>query len=327
MSKILVIADQKQNKIRKSTFEALSEGRKLCDSRGAELECVILGTAVSGLVASLAAYGTDRVYTVENPIFENYLNPAWVNALKGVIETSAPGLVLTPTCESSKDFMPGLVAAVNGCGIMDCSSLIWEGDKIIVDRPLMAAKARSRVESAHPLVLLTLRAGSFDTIEPDSSKACEKIEVPFEAPSMLQVFKELITVASDRVSLDDASIVIGAGRGVKDEAGFELIETLADALGAAVGSTRALVESGLTPATLQVGQTGKVVTPDLYIACGISGAVQHTAGMSNSKVIVAINKDSEAPIFNIADYGLVGDLFKVIPLLTEAVKELKKEEV
>ena len=144
---------------------------------------------------------------------------------------------------------------------------------------------------------------------------------------MLQVFKELITVASDRVSLDDASIVIGAGRGVKDEAGFELIETLADALGAAVGSTRALVESGLTPATLQVGQTGKVVTPDLYIACGISGAVQHTAGMSNSKVIVAINKDSEAPIFNIADYGLVGDLFKVIPLLTEAVKELKKEEV
>jgi electron transfer flavoprotein alpha subunit len=325
MSKILVIADQKKNKIRKSTFEALCEGRRLCDSLGAELECAILGTAVSGLVDQLASYGADRVYFIENPIFENYLNPAWIQALKAIIEKSSPRLVLTPTCESSKDFMPGLVAAVDGCGIMDCSNLSWEGDKIVVDRPLMAAKARSRVESSHPLVLLTVRSGSFDIISPDSSKTCEKTEIPFEAPSMLQVFKELITVVSDRVSLDDATVVVGAGRGIKDQSGFQLIEALADALGAAVGSTRALVESGLTPAMLQVGQTGKVVTPDLYIACGISGAVQHTAGMSNSKVIVAINKDAEAPIFNIADYGLVGDLFKVLPLLTEAVKELKKE--
>jgi electron transfer flavoprotein alpha subunit len=323
MSKILVLVDQKNNQIKKSTFEVLSEARKIADLVGAVVECAAVGTDMSQEASKLFSYGAEKVHVVNHSLFANYLNPAWIQAYQEVVKEVQPRLVMTPTCETSKDFVPGLVSATGACGIMDCCSVKWNGDKIIVDRPLMAAKARSTVESAHPQVLLTIRAGSFDVTQPDPSKSGKVVEREFSPPSILQVFKELLAVSSDRVSLDDATVVVSAGRGVKDAEGFALIEELADSLGAAIGSTRALVESGICEATLQVGQTGKVVTPDLYIACGISGAVQHTAGMSNSKVIVAINKDAEAPIFQLSDYGLVGDLFKIVPLLINAVKELK----
>jgi len=326
MSKILVLADQKNNQVKKSTYEVLSEAKKIADEVGATVECAIVGTDVSSEASKLFAYGAQKVTTVNHSIFANYLNPAWVQAFREIIEEAQPRLIMTPTSETSKDFVPSLVSTLDACGIMDCCSVAWSGDKIEVERPLMAAKARSTVESAHPQVILTIRAGSFDILDPDDSREGALVQKDFTPPSILQVFKELIAVSSDRVSLDDANVVIAAGRGIKDQEGLKLIEELADCLGASIGSTRALVESGICPATLQVGQTGKVVTPDLYIGCGISGAVQHTAGMSNSKVIVAINKDAEAPIFQIADYGLVGDLFQVVPLLIRAIKELKSGE-
>lgn len=323
MSKILVIADQKDNKIKKSTFEVISEAKKLADSSGSALEAVILGEAIAEEAKVLAHYGVSKVYTIESSMFKNYLNRPYIDGLKKVIEQSSPKLVLVPTSESVKDYLPGLVGATGACGIMDCSSVSLDGGKIQIERPLMAAKAVSKMESTDDLVILSIRSGSFDAVEADASLSCDIESVELGAVDIKAVFKELISAQSDRVSLDDANVVIACGRGVKDKAGFELVEKLADVFGAAVGSTRALVENGIAEPSLQVGQTGKVVSPDLYIAIGISGAVQHTAGMSNSKVIVAINKDEEAPIFSLSDYGLVGDLFDIVPKLTEAVKELK----
>ncbi|PCJ18425.1 MAG: electron transfer flavoprotein subunit alpha [Candidatus Cloacimonadota bacterium] len=323
MSKILVIADQKQNKLKKSTLEVLSEAKKLADKSGLALEAVILGEAIADEAKVLAHYGVSKVYTIENSIFKNYLNQPYIDGIKKAIEASSPRLVLVPTCESVKDYLPGLVGATNACGIMDCSSVDIDGNTVSIERPLMAAKAVSKMQSSDDLIILSIRSGSFDAVEADTSLSCDIESIDLGTLDIKAIFKELISAQSDRVSLDDASVVVACGRGVKDKAGFELIEKLADVFGAAVGSTRALVENGVAEASLQVGQTGKVVSPDLYIAIGISGAVQHTAGMSNSKVIVAINKDEEAPIFALADYGLVGDLFDIVPKLTEAVKELK----
>jgi len=325
MSKIIVIADAKAGKIKKGSYEVLSEASRIAKASSATVEAVLVGANIASEAQNLAHYGASKVYVVENDIFESYLNTPVISAVKAAIDAAGGArLIMTPSCETSKDYIPGLVAELDACGILDCSKVSWEGDSIKIERPLMAAKARSEMETQHPQVVLTIRSGSFDTADADTSATAEVVNVDYQAPSLKQVFKELISVSSDRVSLDDADVVVSAGRGVKDADGFALIEKLADSLGAAIGSTRALVESGVTPATLQVGQTGKVVTPDLYFAVGISGAVQHTAGMSNSKVIVAINKDPEAPIFNIADYGLVGDLFKIVPPLIEAIEEVKK---
>ena len=323
MSKILVIADQKQNKLKKSTLEVLSEAKKLADQAGYSLEAVILGEEISDAAKVLAHYGVSKTYAIASSQFKNYLNQPYIDGIKKVIELSSPKLVLVPTCESVKDYLPGLVGATNACGIMDCTSVTLDGDKVSIERPLMAAKAVSKMETSDELVIVSIRSGSFDASEADTSLSTEIENLDLGTVDIKALFKELICAQSDRISLDDASIVVSCGRGVKDKAGFQLIEKLADAFGAAVGSTRALVENGIAEPSLQVGQTGKVVSPDLYIAFGISGAVQHTAGMSNSKVIVAINKDEEAPIFALADYGLVGDLFDIVPKLTEAVKELK----
>ena len=323
MSCILVLADQRKNKVSKSTFELVSEALRLGEKASLDVFVAIAGTDVKGEADRIAAYGATKILVVEDEQLANFLNAPYVSAFKAVIEKVKPRLVMAPTSEGSKDYMPGLIQAVGGAGIMDCSTVAIDGSKVTVTRPLMAAKAFSTVETEADLVMMTIRSGSFDANEPDESRKAEVEEVPYDAVSLTAVFKELLSVESDRVSLDEASVVVTAGRGVKDKDGVALIEKLADAFGGAVGATRALTEQGIAPATLQIGQTGKVVTPELYIACGVSGAVQHTAGMNNSKVIVAINKDAEAPIFNVADYGLVGDLFEIVPKLIEAVEEIK----
>lgn len=326
MSTILVIADQKNNRIKKSTLEVISEGARLAEKHGMQLVAAIAGTNIKEEAKSLGNYGASKVYVAEHDIYGQYINPPFIAAFAQIIDEVKPKLVLAPTSEGVKDFLPGLVAKTSAAGIMDCSEVMIEGDTVKVNRPLMAAKAKSTVQSSADLILLSIRSGSFDRSEPDESKTAELVSVDVAVPDIKQVFKELLAMASDRVSLDEASVVVTAGRGVKDAEGVALIEKLADAFGGAVGATRALTEQGIAPATLQIGQTGKVVTPELYIACGVSGAVQHTAGMANSKVIVAINKDAEAPIFNIADYGLVGDLFVIVPKLIEAVTEYRSQQ-
>lgn len=318
--KTLVIADVRKGTIRKSTWEVLSEACRL----SSDVEVALIGHSISDDEAQKAAhFGALKIHVVDQPEFQTYVNTPFIHAAKTIVESVNPRLVILPTSESIKDFVPGLAQKTGASAITDCCKIEIKGDAIQIERPLMAAKVRSSMETSHSRVILTVRAGSFDVSEPDTSKTAEVVKVSVEIPELKQVLKEVLSAASGKLSLDEADIVIAAGRGCKDEAGIKLIEELADVLGAAVGSTRAVVESGLVSATLQIGQTGKVINPTLYIGCGVSGAVQHTAGMGNSKVIVAINKDSEAPIFNIADYGLVGDLFQVVPVLIQAVKELK----
>ncbi len=322
--KILVFADQKKGKLKKSSFEVLSEAVRLASACGAEVHAALLGSGVKEQAGVLAHYGAKTVHIVDRPELATYINTPFVTAAAAVIEAVKPRVVLFPTSEGIKDYIPALVQKLDGAGITDCCKIKWTGDGVEIERPLMAAKARSTMESSHSLILLTCRAGSFDTNEPNPAAVAEIVEHAATFTDLKQIFKEVLAANTGKISLDEADIVVAAGRGVRDAEGLKLLEELADVLGAALGSTRAVVESGLVSATLQIGQTGKVINPTLYIGCGVSGAVQHTAGMGNSKVIVAINKDSEAPIFNIADYGLVGDLFKVVPLLIEAVKELKK---
>ncbi|MFC1745272.1 electron transfer flavoprotein subunit alpha/FixB family protein [Candidatus Riflebacteria bacterium] len=325
--KVLVITEQKENKIKKSSFEVVSEGFRLVQNQSTNLEAVVLGPDIVETEArKLFEFGVGRVYGLKSPIFTNYLNCNWITALKDIIQKVKPRLVLVANSETTKDFLPGLTQAVDGCSLTDCLQIVSGTDeKIVVQRPVLAAKAIAQMESSHPLVLVSFRSGSCEASTCENKVEGEIVWAETTAAPVKQVFKELLTCDTGKKSLEDASIVVAAGRGVKNNEGFALIERLADSLDAAVGCTRAVVEAELAPAILQVGQTGKVINPELYIACGISGAVQHTAGMSSSKTIVAINKDPDAPIFNISDYGMVGDLFKVIPGLIEAIEKIKKE--
>jgi len=204
----------------------------------------------------------------------------------------------------------------------DVSSFSFDGDAVVCERPVMAAKKMAETRSAHPLVFVSVRSGSYEVTAAPVDGSVEALSVPMNAETLGLTLREIVRTASDTVDLSEANVVVAAGRGVRDESGRDLVQELASITGAAIGASRAVVETGLFPATAQIGQTGKVVSPDLYFAVGISGAIQHVAGMSNSRIIVAINKDADAPIFDVATYGLVGDCFQILPLLNAELKKV-----
>lgn len=321
MAKVFVIAEQRDGKLKKSTFELLGASA----AAGNETHAILLGDNVSGLVAELASYGAQKVHVAQDAALKFYTNEAYGNVIAGVLKSASPDVVLASHTPMGRDLMPR-IAATLGVGLAsDCTQLSFEGAKIKVRRPVYAGKATAEVEflGSGPQ-MATIRANALGVPKPDTGKTAETVTVAANLGGLKTKVSDVQKGASGRPDVTEASIVVSGGRSLKSSDNFKMIEEMADVLGAAVGASRAAVDAGFRPHRDQVGQTGKVVSPTLYIACGISGAIQHLAGMRTSKVIVAINTDAEAPIFQVADYGVVGDIFTVVPLLKEEFKKVKE---
>jgi len=321
MSSILVYISTNSGKVKRSSLEVLSHCREQAGKNGLELAAVVLDPRAGDYIDTLQSYGAKTIYTVSNPIFINHLNAPVSQALEQVIAQSKPRVFACASTEGTKDVLGALAARTGGAALPDVAAFDVTADGVSALRPVMAAKILSQNDARADLILVSVRSGSYDASP--SPVVAGVVPVDFVPADISQVLRDVLSSAGDKIDLSEANVVVAAGRGIKDEEGKQLVEELADALGAAIGASRAVVENGLFPATTQIGQTGKVVSPELYFAVGISGAVQHTAGMSNSKVIVAINKDGDAPIFQMASYGLVGDLYKILPLLTAEIRALK----
>jgi electron transfer flavoprotein alpha subunit len=327
MSKnVLVLADVRDQKLRNVSFEALAAARMVAE--GGKITAAVFGSFAKDLVDPLAHHGADKVITVLNQELDQYTTDAYFQAFKKVIEHVQPDVILTGHTAVGKDVCPRVAARLGTGLISDCTNVELTNGQIVFTRPIYAGKAFVKKVVKDGIVFATLRPNNIAAGEPDLSRTAqvEELQVDFAPDSLRTLVRDIVKKSSGGVDLSEARIIVSGGRGVKSAEGFKPLQELADVLGGAVGASRGACDSGYCDYALQIGQTGKVVTPDLYIACGISGAIQHLAGMSNSKVIVAINKDPEAPIFQVADYGIVGDLFEVVPFLTEEFKKLLANE-
>lgn len=320
--KILVLADIRDNSFRNVSFEAIAAGKKVAD--GGEVVAVLLGENVSDLASQLFYYGADRVITVENSNLKDYTPDAYSQALLQVIDSESPDGVFMGHTAIGKDLAPRVAMKLQAGLISDAIDVEAVGEEVVFNRPIYAGKAFEKKVVADGIILATLRPNNIAPLERDESLSGDVKALDVEIKDLRTVIKEIVRKSTGGVDLSEAKIVVAGGRGVKSEEGFNKLYELADILGAAVGASRGACDAEYCDYSLQIGQTGKVVTPDLYFALGISGAIQHVAGMSNSKCIVAVNKDPEATIFSIADYGIVADINEVMPLLVE---ELKKEVV
>ncbi len=322
---IWVFAEQEEGSIRKVTFEILTEARKIADAKGEPLCAVCLGKDIAGLGDKFAAYGADKVYLVDHEALGDYTTDAYAKALCNLITKESPSVVLMGATVIGKDLAPKVAARVDAGLASDCVEIKLEGDGIVVKRPMYAGKAYAEVSFQNTeIAMASIRPNVLVAAAPDASKTAEieKVTPEISAEDIRVKIIETIKSAADKADLTEAEIIISGGRGMKGSENYKMLEDLADVIGATVGASRAAVDSGWRPVSDQVGQTGKVVSPNLYIACGISGAIQHYAGMGTAKVIVAINKDEEAPILSKCDYAVIDDLFKVIPPLTEEMKKL-----
>ncbi len=322
MAKVFVIAEHRDGKLKKTTFELLGAA----SAAGHETHALLLGEGVADLAKELGQYGAKAVHLVEAPELKFYTSEAYSKVIVEVLKGATPDIVLTGHTPTGRDLMPRIAARMNVGLASDCTQVAFDDGKLKLRRPVYAGKATVEVEflGAGPQIA-TVRANALGAPKMDPSKTAEVIKV---TPSGLSGLKtkvsEIVKGSSGRPDVTEASIVVSGGRSLKSADGFRMIEDMADVLGAAVGASRAAVDAGYRPHRDQVGQTGKVVSPTLYIACGISGAIQHLAGMRTSKTIVAINSDPEAPIFQVADYGVVGDIFQIVPLLKEEFKKVKE---
>ncbi|MED1740386.1 electron transfer flavoprotein subunit alpha/FixB family protein [Bacillus swezeyi] len=318
--KVFVLGECRDGSLRNVTFEAIAAGKTIAE--GGKVIGVLFGESVSNKAAELIHYGADQVLTAEDPLLKNYTSDGFVQAFLPILESESPDVVIFGHTSMGKDLSPKLAARLGTGLISDAIDVSVTGGNIVFTRPIYSGKAFERIISEDELIFATIRPNNIAPLAKDETRTgtVEKIEVDIQ--DIRTVIKDVVKKTSEGVDLSEAKIIVAGGRGVKSEDGFKPLQELADVLGGAVGASRGACDADYCDYSLQIGQTGKVVTPELYIACGISGAIQHLAGMSNSKIIVAINKDPEADIFKIADYGIVGDLFEVVPLLTEEFKKL-----
>jgi len=319
MSKILIVAEVKNGEIKKNTLELLSFAK----SQGLENEAVLIGSGVSGQADILAGQGASTVYLGDDPSLEIYNTEQYTALVSDAILQSGATQVWLSSSELGRDLTPRVAARQSVGALSDVTQLEISGEEITAYRPCMSTKVIQKCKfSKDGLRVISIRSGFFtaDETSPATAKTVS-LSIP-EGHSKLKV-KEVQVEVSDEVELNEARIVVSAGRGVGGTEGCDFVKPLATDLGAAFGASRAVCDAGWLPHKHQVGQTGTMVTPDFYFALGISGAIQHLAGMSGSKVIIAVNKDPDAPIFKVADYGIVGDLFKAVPVLREEVQKLK----
>jgi electron transfer flavoprotein alpha subunit len=316
---VLAIAEQRDGLFRKVTFEALSEGRRIADALGADMTALVIGADVERTAGELATYGADNIIVADRPDLAEYLTDAYTTVVAGVIADLDPQIVVLGASVQGKDLAARLAARLDAGLAMDCTAVRVDDGNIVATRPIYGGKVLAEVALNGKPQIVATRPNAMSIVESVKTAVIEKSAVD-PGESQLRFVEK--TLEAEKVELTEADIIVSGGRGMGGP-DYSLVENLAAALGAAVGASRSAVDEGWRPHSDQVGQTGKVVSPNLYIACGISGAIQHLAGMSSSKVIVAINKDPEAPIFSKADYGLVGDLFEIVPLITEEVKKRK----
>ncbi len=321
---VWTIAEQRDGEIRKITYEIVSEGRRLADALGQELTVILLGSNIKEKAAELGQYGADKVLVADDSRLEPYTTDAYVSVISELVKANDPQILILGASVEGKDLAARLAASLDVGMAQDCTVFAIEDGNLVATRPIYAGKAYAKVTFENSLPqMAAARPKVMSISEPDASRSAEVVDASFTLDDA-DLKTKVVDVAKDesgKVDLTEADKIVSGGRGMKGPENYNILEELADLIGASVGASRAAVDAGWRPHPDQVGQTGKVVSPNLYIACGISGAIQHLAGMSTSKVIVAINKDEDAPIFQRADYGVVGDLFDVVPALTEEVKK------
>jgi electron transfer flavoprotein alpha subunit len=330
---ILVVAEHRDSDLKKVTFEMLGEGTRIAAKMelGGLVEAALLGSGMGGVADALAHYGAARVYLADDPSLGRYSSEGYTTVLAQIIQKTEPAVVLLGATPQGQD-LAARVAARLGLGLAsDCTAFEVAADgRLIITRPIYGGRAIATVIEKTTPQMVTVRPNVIMPLEPDTSGTAPVEKLAVEMGDIRAKVIDLIQESGrQQVGLAEAEIIVSGGRGLKGPENFCLLEQLADVLGAAVGASRAAVDAGWIDHSHQVGQTGRTVTPNLYIACGISGAVQHLAGMKTARYIVAINKDPEAPIFRVADYGIVGDLFEVVPVLTEEFKKAlqpKKQE-
>lgn len=310
-------------------LELLGPGRRMTDALGEKLVAVVIGNGVDEAVKSAVAYGADQVIVVEGPDYADYSTEAYTYAMEQLVKKYKPLTILLGATSKGRDMGPRLASRLKTGLTADCTGLDINAETGIVTwtRPAFGGNLMACIECPDTRPQIgTVRPGVFKRVEPDTSRTAEIIKEDIAVPAGLvrtSLIEKIMEAAEGAVKLEEADIIVSGGRGLGKPENFSLVKDLADVLGGVVGASRAAVDAGWISHAHQVGQTGKTVGPKLYIACGISGAIQHLAGMSGSDTIIAINRDPDAPIFDVADYGIVGDVKEVLPALTEAIKKLK----
>ena len=323
-NEVLVLAEQREGTLKKISLELMTIGAETAKNTGADLTAVIIGNAVEGLAKTLGAAGAKKVYVGEAS--DKYYNTeVYTQAIADLIKQVQPAIVLAGTTAMGRDLTARVAARVGAGLAMDCTEIRVEDGKLVMKRPVYSGKAYIEVTATAAPAIASIRPNTYAKATQDASRSAEVVKLEMKPVTPRAVVRETVKTAGDKPDLTEAEVIVSGGRAMKAAENFKILDALADVIGATVGASRAAVDSGYVPHSMQVGQTGKVVNPKLYIAVGISGAIQHLAGMRTSKVVVAINKDPDAPIFQKADYGIVDDLWKTVPLLTEEFKKLLAE--
>jgi electron transfer flavoprotein alpha subunit len=318
---VLALAEQFEGRFRNVAYEVLSEGKRLADAMGEPLAGVVLGSGIEATAAELGKYGADKILAADDPALADYTTDAYTNVLFDIVKDHDPKILLLGASTRGKDLSARLSARLDTGLAMDCIALRVDGDTLIATRPMFGGKVLAEIAIQGTPQMAAIRPNVMEVVEAEKGAGVEKVRVNVGVAKTRALEKKMEAAA--KVDLTEANIIVSGGRGMGGP-DFSLLEELAEVLGGTVGASRSAVDEGWRPHSDQVGQTGKVVSPNLYIACGISGAIQHLAGMGTSKYIVGINKDPEAPVFKKADYGIVEDLFKVVPALTAEVKKLRE---
>jgi electron transfer flavoprotein alpha subunit len=318
-----VVAEAKDGALAKVTLESITKARMLAGTLGGPVSVVVMAADVKPLVEEAGKYGAERVYAVEGPELATFRPGPSVDAVMAAIKAAEPALVLCSGSADGRDVAAGCAARLDVGLLVDVTGIEAAGGKVTVSHPCFGGSVIVEKEATSSPVVATVRSNVLGREEAPSHPEVVPLKVDFAPTGLLTKVIDVVVENVGTVSLEEASTIVAGGRGVGSADNFKLIEELAGVLGAAVGASRAVVDAGWMPHQAQVGQTGKTVSPQLYVACGISGSIQHRAGMQGSKCIVAINRDPDAPIFTFADYGVVGDLLTVVPALTEELRKRK----
>lgn len=317
---VFVICEQQDGAFRKISYEAVSEGRRQADSLNTDLTALVLGGGVTEMAADLEKFGPDKILVADDPALADYSTEAYTTVCTHAIKSRDPMVIITGASTQGKDLSARLAARLDAGLAMDCVAIRIENDQLIYTRPMFGGKILAEINIVGTPHIVAIRSNVMAITESSRTCTIDQLDIQVDEPKTKVIDKKL--ESDDKVELTEADVIVSGGRGTGGDYGA--IEELAALLNGAVGASRSAVDEGWRPHSDQVGQTGKVVSPNLYVACGISGAIQHLAGMSTSKNIVAINKDPEAPIFSKADFGVAGDLFAVIPEIIKEVKKIKE---